>query len=44
MKSSNINNNENPFNKSYVTKKDVENVKVSMIKESLEGGEKKIFK
>ena len=30
-----------PFNKSYVTKKDVENVKVSMIKESLEGGEKR---
>lgn len=30
-----------PFNKSYVTKKDVENVKVSMIKENLEGGDKR---
>ena len=30
-----------PFNKSYVTKKDIENVKISMVKESLEGGEKR---
>ena len=29
-----------PFNKSYVTKKDIENVKISMVKESLEEAKK----